>query len=90
MKSHTDSIPFSFDDAFYGTSTMGERGQLVIPAEARADLDMSPGDKLLIMRHPIHKGLMLFKLAHVKQFLDDFSDNLNRIEIEESLEVPAE
>jgi AbrB family looped-hinge helix DNA binding protein len=90
MKSHTDAIPFSFDDAFYGTSTMGERGQLVIPAEARADLDMGPGDKLLIMRHPIHKGLMLFKLAHVKQFLDDFSDNLNRIENEEGLEVPAE
>jgi len=42
------------------------------------------------MRHPIHKGLMLFKLAHVKQFLDDFNTNLNRIENEESLEAHTE
>jgi AbrB family looped-hinge helix DNA binding protein len=51
MKSRTDSSCFNFEDAFYGTSTMGERGQLVIPAEARAELEMTPGDKILIMKY---------------------------------------
>jgi bifunctional DNA-binding transcriptional regulator/antitoxin component of YhaV-PrlF toxin-antitoxin module len=34
-----------FDDAFYGSATVGERGQIVIPAEARAELGLTPGDK---------------------------------------------
>lgn len=33
---------------FYGTTTLGERGQVVIPAEARKALDLSKGDKLLV------------------------------------------
>jgi AbrB family looped-hinge helix DNA binding protein len=69
-------------EAFFGTSTVGERGQVVIPAEARAEIGFMPGDKVLIMRHPIHKGLMLFKLEAVKEFLDDFSRDLERLETE--------
>jgi AbrB family looped-hinge helix DNA binding protein len=80
MKSTGNPTCFSFEDAFYGTSTLGERGQLVIPAEARAELELSPGDKILFMRHPVHKGLMLFKLTHVKQFLDDFTNGLSAME----------
>ncbi|MEJ2740604.1 MAG: AbrB/MazE/SpoVT family DNA-binding domain-containing protein, partial [Dehalococcoidia bacterium] len=33
---------------FYGSVTIGERGQIVIPVEARKDFGMKPGDKLLI------------------------------------------
>ncbi|MDX2064544.1 MAG: AbrB/MazE/SpoVT family DNA-binding domain-containing protein [Fimbriimonadaceae bacterium] len=69
-----------FEEGFYGTSTLGERGQLVIPAEARAEMDMQPGDKILIMRHPVHRGLVLFKLAHARQFLDEFSRSIERME----------
>jgi AbrB family looped-hinge helix DNA binding protein len=68
------------DTAFFGAVTVGERGQIVIPAEARAELGISPGDKLLVMRHPIHKGLQVFKLDAVKEFLDDFTASINRIE----------
>ena len=70
----------NFSKAFYGTATVGERGQLVIPAEARADMGFEPGDKVLIMKHPIHPGLMLFKIEAVREFVDDFNDNLGKIE----------
>jgi AbrB family looped-hinge helix DNA binding protein len=33
---------------FYGTTVVGERGQMVIPAEARDVLDLKKGDKLLV------------------------------------------
>lgn len=33
---------------FYGTTTLGERGQVVIPAEARKALGLTKGDKLLV------------------------------------------
>jgi AbrB family looped-hinge helix DNA binding protein len=69
-----------FDDAFYGSATVGERGQIVIPADARHELGLMPGDKVLIMRHPIHKGLMVFQLDSVKEFLDEFSAGVQRIE----------
>lgn len=69
-----------FDSCFYGTATLGERGQIVIPAEARHELDMSPGDKLLVMRHPVHKGLMVFKLEAVREFMADFGRAFAEIE----------
>ena len=69
-----------FEDAFYCSATVGDRGQIVIPAEARQELGIHPGDKVLIMRHPIHKGLMVFQLNSVKEFLDEFSAQVQRIE----------
>lgn len=62
---------------FYGSVTVGERGQIVIPAEARTELGYGPGDKLLIVRHPNHKGLMVFKLDHAKQFLEELSNAID-------------
>lgn len=70
----------SFSDAFYGTSTVGERGQIVIPAEARTDIGFSPGDKVVIMRHPIHHGLMIFKIEAMREFLDEFAKGLSELE----------
>lgn len=33
----------------YGTASMNEKGQIVIPADARKDLDLSPNDKLIVI-----------------------------------------
>jgi len=70
----------SFSDAFYGTCTVGERGQIVIPAEARAEIGFQAGDKVVIMRHPVHSGVMVFKLDAMREFLDDFSAGLARLQ----------
>jgi len=59
-----------FDDFFYGSVTVGERGQVVIPAEARADLNLKPGDKLLVMRPPFKEGLMISKIEDVAEMLE--------------------
>ncbi len=32
------------------------------------------------MKHPVHNGLMVFKLDAMREFLDDFSAGLARIE----------
>lgn len=65
---------------FYGSATVGERGQMVIPAEARADMGFHPGDKLMILRHPLHMGLMVFKIESARAFLDEFTASLEQIE----------
>lgn len=46
---------------FYGAVTVSERGQIVIPAQARRDLGIEPGDKLLVLGDP-DQGLALTKL----------------------------
>jgi len=57
------------DELFYGTVTVGERGQIVVPAQARTDLDINPGDKLLVFGHPHQLGLMIVNVANVGQIM---------------------
>jgi len=51
---------------FFGTTTVGERGQVVIPSEAREAMGLEKGEKLLVFG--MHSGtVMLAKLETVKQ-----------------------
>jgi AbrB family looped-hinge helix DNA binding protein len=52
----------------YGTVKVGERGQVVIPAEARKDYDMKTGDLLLVMSGRRKRGLTLVKSDEMKDF----------------------
>lgn len=65
--------------SFYGSVTVGERGQIVIPSEARSEMDITPGDKLLVMRHPIHKGLVVVKFEAMKEFLEELDHGLDQV-----------
>ncbi len=68
------------EESFFGTSTMSDRGQIVIPVEARTALGFNPGDKLMMMRHPVHKGLVVFKLDSVREFFAEVQASLDRLE----------
>ena len=37
------------DKKLYGTATVGTKGQVVIPADAREALGIMPGDRLYVM-----------------------------------------
>jgi AbrB family looped-hinge helix DNA binding protein len=47
---------------FYGAITVSERGQIVIPANARRDFNIEVGDKLLVLGD-IEQGLALIKAS---------------------------
>jgi len=67
---------------FYGATTIGERGQVVIPAEARKDLELTHSTKLMVFSGgPIGEGLILLKadtvsemVARASQMLSGFKD----------------
>jgi AbrB family looped-hinge helix DNA binding protein len=61
------------DACFYGAATVGERGQIVIPADARTALGIKPGDKLLVFRDPVVDGITLAPLEAVQSVLEHFS-----------------
>lgn len=68
------------NECFYGTATLGERGQIVIPADLRKALELQPGDKLLIMKHPSGKGIMLFHADSVREFMTLMLESLDHAE----------
>ena len=43
---------------FFGTVTVGTRGQISIPAQARKSLGLEPGDQLVVLNDPA-QGLAL-------------------------------
>lgn len=47
---------------FYGAITVSERGQIVIPADARRDFNIQVGDKLLVLGD-LQQGLALIKAS---------------------------
>jgi AbrB family looped-hinge helix DNA binding protein len=47
---------------FYGSITVSDRGQIVIPAEARRDFDIQVGDKLLVLGD-LKQGLAIVKAS---------------------------
>lgn len=64
---------------FYGAVTVGERGQIVIPAQARRDLGIEAGDKLLVLGDP-EQGLALAKLEMLMQNLQGSATLLQQVQ----------
>jgi AbrB family looped-hinge helix DNA binding protein len=57
----------------YGTATVGTKGQIVIPAEAREELGIEPGDRLYVIGSP-SKGLaMLLKEDAIEHFIEQMN-----------------
>ena len=71
--------PGELEDMFLGAVTLGERGQVVIPAEAREQMGLEPGDKLLAFCHPAKQMVCLCKLTMIERM----RSFLSRIEQEE-------
>lgn len=46
---------------FFGTVTVGRRGQVALPAQARKQLGLEPGDQLVVLTDPA-QGLALISL----------------------------
>ena len=67
------------DLEFCGAVTVGERGQVVIPANIRQDLKINPGDKLLVLGGK--SGRIVFvKSDELTKFLSKAKVKLSAIE----------
>lgn len=69
-----------FRHKFYGAVTLGERGQIVIPQEARDEMGLKPGEKLLIFRQgPGGLGLSIMRAEDVSGFVSDAMRKLSQL-----------
>lgn len=58
---------------FYGSTTVGERGQVVLPIELRKKIELQPGEKLMVMGTTSDNFILLLKA-------DFLTDILGKIE----------
>ncbi len=67
---------------FQGSTTVGERGQIVLPAEMRKKHGIKPGDKLLVISNPLPNGawaIMLIESSVLNQVLSDMTEHIGQI-----------
>ena len=63
----------------YGSMVVSPRGQVVIPANARKELNIGSGDTLLACGIPHGEGLLLLKVDAVERILSVMSEQLDTI-----------
>ncbi len=57
----------SEESAFYGSATVGAKGQLVIPADARKAMQIQEGDKVVVLRGPREGSVIVFKVDSLEK-----------------------
>ena len=65
---------------FYGATTLGERGQVVVPAEARKDLNLLPSTKVMVFGAPMGGGLLIIKADSIAEMLVHANKMLSGVE----------
>ncbi|MEA1992882.1 MAG: AbrB/MazE/SpoVT family DNA-binding domain-containing protein [Euryarchaeota archaeon] len=62
----------------FGTVKVGERGQIVIPKEAREMFEIQSGDKVLVLGDE-KKGIAIVKESLMKNFALNILEGMKRI-----------
>jgi AbrB family looped-hinge helix DNA binding protein len=61
-----------------GMVTVNDKGQVVIPAEARTIIDLKSGDKLVVIAHPSHEGVILIKPEGLEQYANKMLEQITQ------------
>lgn len=64
---------------FWGVATIGTKGQFVIPAEAREQLGLAEGDKLLVLSAPGSQGIMAVKQEVMEEYMQKATRSMRGI-----------
>jgi AbrB family looped-hinge helix DNA binding protein len=67
---------YCHEHKFFGTTTIGEKGQVVIPSEARAIMELKKGDKLMAFS-PGQGMIVLSKLSNFEEFAAHLSEQVS-------------
>jgi AbrB family looped-hinge helix DNA binding protein len=67
------------DKKLYGTATVGTKGQIVIPSDAREELDIKPGDKLYIAGSVEKKVLFCLKEEQLRALVEHLTSNVEAV-----------
>jgi AbrB family looped-hinge helix DNA binding protein len=69
----------SFEHRFFDVVTVGERGQVVIPSNARKILGIKAGEKLLALEGPMGSSIIFMKMNSMNAMLSAVTSKLQMI-----------
>jgi AbrB family looped-hinge helix DNA binding protein len=69
-----------FKGKVYGAITVGERGQIVIPAELRKALNIKPADQLMVFAKLDKKVISLMPAKDFSRFLEQAAKIISKLE----------
>ncbi len=64
---------------FFGSTTVGERGQVVLPIELRKKMQLQAGDKLIAWGTMGNKAVLLLKAEFLTQMLAKMEEGQNEL-----------
>ena len=59
----------------YGVGKIGPKGQVVIPVEARKELSLDPGERVVVMNIPRKQGLLVVNEELFNEHLEHLRDH---------------
>ncbi|OGC33140.1 hypothetical protein A2311_01010 [candidate division WOR-1 bacterium RIFOXYB2_FULL_48_7] len=68
-----------FSEAIFDLSTVGERGQVVIPAAVRKQMELKAGDKVLVMSGLKGMSAILINARFLSKVLKKMEGSINQI-----------
>ena len=66
------------DKKLFGTATVGTKGQVVIPADAREAFDIKPGDRLYVVGSQKAQWIGFLKEDQLRTLLEHLTDNVEQ------------
>jgi bifunctional DNA-binding transcriptional regulator/antitoxin component of YhaV-PrlF toxin-antitoxin module len=63
----------------FGTAVLGPRGQLVVPVQARKELGIDAGSRLLVFGHFEGQGLIFVKVEAAEELLNIVTSRLDEL-----------
>lgn len=60
----------------YGSATVGSKGQVVIPADAREELGIRSGDRLYVVGSPDMKWVGLIQEEQLRDLIDKITEDV--------------
>lgn len=66
------------DKKLYGTATVGTKGQVVIPANAREALEIQTGDRLYVVGSITKKWVGFIKEDQLRELVEHVTDNIEQ------------
>ena len=66
------------DKKLFGTATVGTKGQVVIPADARELFDIKPGDRLYVVGSEKAQWVGFMKEDQLRALVEHLTDNIEQ------------
>lgn len=64
---------------FYGSTTIGPKGQVVIPSKLRKELKINTGDQFVVLKNEHMDCIVLVKAKNIANMLKDITSEISKI-----------